>query len=865
MIINSQQDFEGSVPTERIGFKFEANAMMVSILSSLIYKNKILAVIRELSCNAYDAHVAAKNPKPFRVQVPTKLEPVFAVEDEGVGLDAASIGDIFWTYGRSTKTKTNDQIGAMGIGSKSPFAYTKSSFVVRSRFNGTETSYLCFINEAGTPDGAVTNTCATTEPNGVRVELGVRGEDIAAFQKQIKSFFSFWKVKPELINGGGIKWAEHKPTLEGKGWYVASSIDASADEDSEHSQFGQAIMGNIAYPISLSAIPSPSTEMQFVARHAFVIDFPMASLAFAASREELSYDDRTVKALEARAKQVMAEFYDMLIESTKKFKGTPMDVLTKFQTYVNNISSKYSSTVVERSKLKTLTMTADNGFVLSPKMLNDTREFTLKATKHTPMLMYHLIDVRSSNNVRLKQAREIRLEKQEPELNAKKEPILKDGVPSFKTRTRSCTWFHPDVKAKVTKHGGEITDYLHQGFTVAETSMSVSVPRYHSIPDVDADTHKVLFVLNDVGARGSLAVRNHYATNRAARANRDRVIFVDHDSKKMPVDFGEAEVLELVKGTLAEGATIVKLSALEGFMMPAATPSVPRSSTPSGPRGFFEVRRVTFRPTSKDTIYNAKAGNARYDFAPLNEVESEYVKVDPKTLTSVYTLSAPGGMEKSLRDKLRTRIVTYALHAGIFDKFVKKDADGNRELELIVRNADDIASLISKGAQLTALEDFLALADAPDVSSVADQVSLSNQLNEYNSVPYKMTQSGILTTGMRKALGAKLSPTSLVAKTLTMINTLDKFFAGNKERVALAALASDLDSGPDIFDEISKRYPLVIALTTSTVIELDVMVDSIVAYIEMEDKRAADAKAVAAAVALAKAATAATVKTLATV
>lgn len=53
------------------GFKIKTSNVAFDILSSGLYANKIRAVIRELSCNAVDSHIAAgKSNTPFLVRLP---------------------------------------------------------------------------------------------------------------------------------------------------------------------------------------------------------------------------------------------------------------------------------------------------------------------------------------------------------------------------------------------------------------------------------------------------------------------------------------------------------------------------------------------------------------------------------------------------------------------------------------------------------------------------------------------------------------------------------------------------------------------------------------------------------------------------
>lgn len=70
----------------RRAFGMRAGKKAFKILSSTIYKYKIRAIIREISCNAIDGHIVAGNMDRFDVQLPTVLDPRFIVRDYGTGL-----------------------------------------------------------------------------------------------------------------------------------------------------------------------------------------------------------------------------------------------------------------------------------------------------------------------------------------------------------------------------------------------------------------------------------------------------------------------------------------------------------------------------------------------------------------------------------------------------------------------------------------------------------------------------------------------------------------------------------------------------------------------------------------------------------
>lgn len=328
--------FEAELPEATNKFSIETSAKMFDILSSGIYKDKITAVIRELSCNAHDAHVAAgKAGVPFKVTLPSHLDPTFAVEDEGTGIDPERISDIYWTYGRSSKTETNDQIGALGLGSKSPFAYTKSSFIVKNRFNKREYTYLCFIDKSGVPAGTLMEEQPTDLPSGVRVELAVLANDIPTFHDRFTRFFTFWdESKRPLVSGAKVYFTPGDVALSGTGWKLLKNY---------HVYGCVALMGGVPYPIDARALPKLPKHLNYIPSSKFVINFDMGELNFAASREELQYDEFTVKTLVERFEEIHAEFTKYLNDKVFDQKLTPFEFVVSFSNVVQQVQSLVNS------------------------------------------------------------------------------------------------------------------------------------------------------------------------------------------------------------------------------------------------------------------------------------------------------------------------------------------------------------------------------------------------------------------------------------------------------------------------------------------------------------------------------------------
>ena len=118
---------------ETASFQIAASGKAFKGLIDGLYSRKIEAAIRELSTNALDAHVAAGNGEPFEIHLPTHFEPTFYIRDYGTGMSHDLVMRRYRTMFDSTKdglnetdadTDPNSQVGMLGLGSKSFFAYT---------------------------------------------------------------------------------------------------------------------------------------------------------------------------------------------------------------------------------------------------------------------------------------------------------------------------------------------------------------------------------------------------------------------------------------------------------------------------------------------------------------------------------------------------------------------------------------------------------------------------------------------------------------------------------------------------------------------------------------------------------------------
>ena len=126
------------------GFGFTMNAKMFDMVMAKQYKDKTGAIIRELACNALDAHVDKGTPEvPFEIHMPSWLDKTFHIRDYGTGIPHDKFEKIYTNIGASTKEGSNDDHGGFGIGSKSPFTIV-DTFLVENWNAGVKTTWACF-------------------------------------------------------------------------------------------------------------------------------------------------------------------------------------------------------------------------------------------------------------------------------------------------------------------------------------------------------------------------------------------------------------------------------------------------------------------------------------------------------------------------------------------------------------------------------------------------------------------------------------------------------------------------------------------------------------------------------------------------
>jgi len=280
-------------------FRIRNSAKAFNILSSGLYANKIRAIIRELSCNAVDSHTAAgKSDTPFDVHLPNALEPYFSIRDYGTGLTHDQVTNIYTTYFESTKTDSNAFIGALGLGSKSPFSYT-DNFTVTAVKDGRKGIYTAFINEQGVPSIALMMEEETTDPAGVEVRFAVEERyDFDKFRSEARYVYEYFKLRPVISGNADFRFKDPE--------YKEENIIPGLHYIGE-SRHSYAIMGNIKYPIEVPNADKALGGLHGLLSCGLVMEFNIGELDFQASREGLSYIPQTIEAIKAKLEALNAQ------------------------------------------------------------------------------------------------------------------------------------------------------------------------------------------------------------------------------------------------------------------------------------------------------------------------------------------------------------------------------------------------------------------------------------------------------------------------------------------------------------------------------------------------------------------------------
>ncbi len=303
----------GVTDSVEMGISAADSAHVMTILRDTLYSDKIMAVLREYSSNAWDANrEAGRGDVPIRVTLPTFGEQSLKIRDVGPGLSLEDIVTVYSQYGASTKRGSNSAVGMLGIGSKSCFAYS-DSFTVTSWHGGKRMTYVAVIDssEKGRIDLLHEEPCDPSE-TGVEIQISVKQQDIGAFVERAERLFVHFVPRPEINVDLG-------PPIVGR--KVANLGTLRDDSNRYDAKPWIAVMGCVPYQIDLSQLSGvvDGVSLTKVGQQiGGLLPFEIGELQVAASREGLKYGDQTKVALIRRINDIIDEFVRTMLDGLDK-------------------------------------------------------------------------------------------------------------------------------------------------------------------------------------------------------------------------------------------------------------------------------------------------------------------------------------------------------------------------------------------------------------------------------------------------------------------------------------------------------------------------------------------------------------------
>jgi len=288
---------------QRVAFGAEVNGFMYDLLSKGLYSKPIEAVLRELSTNAADAHaMAGRGDLPFEVKLPNELDMSFHVKDFGPGLSKEQIETVYNVYLKSTKRDSNLANGCLGLGSKSPFAYTDTYMVV-SAHGGVQRTYIVAKDDNGEPYSVLSaETPASAEwPSGLMVTFPVQPKDFAEFRAAAERLYRWFSVPPHVV-GATLDLTPPQAIYRGALAELVPSLPNGS----------VVVMANVAYPLDTAVLHKEMPDLweplsQACGQGSWVFRVPTGAVNFPPSREALRYNERTVAFLKDMLRAVTEE------------------------------------------------------------------------------------------------------------------------------------------------------------------------------------------------------------------------------------------------------------------------------------------------------------------------------------------------------------------------------------------------------------------------------------------------------------------------------------------------------------------------------------------------------------------------------
>ena len=308
------QAVEASTGTTKMRLSENATSMVFQLFTKNIYSNPIGTVVREITSNCFDSHIEANVKAPVLIKKSfdnqTQTHYISFI-DYGVGMSPDRVENIYGVYFESTKRADNTQIGGFGIGGKTPLAYKRptghgqgeydNSFYVITIFDKMK-YYYCIFEGEESPVISLLHSEPTTEHNGTEVRIPVLERDLNAFSKEmVRQLYYF-----ENIIFEGFEDQSYSDTLSNK--YQIIRTKTFLYRGTEYNNNMHVCLGRVAYPIDYNVLGLNSSDYYLPV----ALRLEVGDINVVASREQLDYNENTIKVLKKKLEEAKAEIIAML-------------------------------------------------------------------------------------------------------------------------------------------------------------------------------------------------------------------------------------------------------------------------------------------------------------------------------------------------------------------------------------------------------------------------------------------------------------------------------------------------------------------------------------------------------------------------
>ena len=289
--------------------------VMFSLLSKDIYSKPKLATVREIICNAWDAHIeAGLTDRPIEI---TLTDDDLIIRDFGSGIPDEDIQIRYLTFGSSTKRANKKVTGGYGLGAKAPWSYV-DMFDVTSYCEGTMTLYNIIKSHApnGGAPGAIPVLQVPTTESGLKVHVRLKSSrDKDQFLGDIQDVVFGGSILATL---NGIALPRLPVEKATNPWILVDMSTIFADHENGWNSLGvqnvYVKVGNVVYPLqghtisgfnNMQSILGQIRNRETLSRYTLILlaqDRPIIPLP---NREELNYNEKNIKLIEELCREFM--------------------------------------------------------------------------------------------------------------------------------------------------------------------------------------------------------------------------------------------------------------------------------------------------------------------------------------------------------------------------------------------------------------------------------------------------------------------------------------------------------------------------------------------------------------------------------